>query len=575
MSERRQIKKLPVSPHAWEVGLFEVPIEIEGVELEGMVLVVERGSGLVRGGSPLERGASLWSVLGPAMLSPPPPFVPARPKALYCTPPELVRRLRQELRSTGLKVTPAEHLPELQEALDALVGYLTPHRAPGITVEPELWAKTLTLLCRMAPWRELPDSLCFRFGDEIEELADAVALVLGQAGEQEGVVLYPSEEDHLSFLALAHRGILEGIEQLASYNLYLDHPDELDPSEQRAVTELGLELPGARMPRLLAMRAGGGQALSEREQMLFLAALEAILMLCASELEHLVERPCRHQANTMLGKLTVHTTPPQLAPPLFMVAEPALVEPFEHALFLTDLTVSHEDRPAEVLPALVVKLRKRDALRLAEQIAEADGVEVLPGPQTGFRLWAGEEDLGLLCQFPLEPEELHDVLAHPFLAVGISAGGPRRAKLRDEDMVRSMRLPLLGPDTPTRHDPIFDEPPASWPKLSEVLIELARQVLGDEVRKASAEVLEARLQPVVLAWNASVLADFLGDETWLGQLDERDAPFDALVLAKRQQFPGDPRLILELTAREGEGEPIVRIQSTLPPGYEVGGVQER
>lgn len=58
-----------------------------------------------------------------------------------------------------------------------------------------------------------------------------------------------------------------------------------------------------------------------------------------------------------------------------------------------------------------------------------------------------------------------------------------------------------------------------------------------------------------MAWNAAVMADFLGEQTWIERLDDEDGTLRALVLAKRQRFPGDPRLIVELKVRKSKANP--------------------
>lgn len=59
---------------AWEVDLFDPPdLEVKGVDLEGLLLVIEAWSGLVRHAEPLVRGADVTASLVRAATAPPPP----------------------------------------------------------------------------------------------------------------------------------------------------------------------------------------------------------------------------------------------------------------------------------------------------------------------------------------------------------------------------------------------------------------------------------------------------------------------------------------------------------------------
>lgn len=59
-SQRRAIRALRSLPHAWEVVLVETDLVLEGMEVEGLVAILEEGTGAVRFAGPLARGASLW-----------------------------------------------------------------------------------------------------------------------------------------------------------------------------------------------------------------------------------------------------------------------------------------------------------------------------------------------------------------------------------------------------------------------------------------------------------------------------------------------------------------------------------
>jgi hypothetical protein len=64
--DRTEVARLPVSATRWEVALVDIPIVIDGVDTEGMLVVAEEASGLIRGAGSVVRGEALWPVLGPA-----------------------------------------------------------------------------------------------------------------------------------------------------------------------------------------------------------------------------------------------------------------------------------------------------------------------------------------------------------------------------------------------------------------------------------------------------------------------------------------------------------------------------
>lgn len=184
---------------------------------------------------------------------------------------------------------------------------------PEISVEAPLWAQTLSLLCQLSPWRELPDSVTFRFDSAAPELAAAVAIVLGRSGERRGVVLYRSEAAYERFLAAARARRLD-LSSVDALCLYIEPADGRSTAEQESLGEAGLLLPGGQAPRLLAMRSGAAGAASAHEQRILLAATEAIVRLSLTHLPRLRHEPQQVSLSSCVGPISVRSQPGILAP---------------------------------------------------------------------------------------------------------------------------------------------------------------------------------------------------------------------------------------------------------------------
>jgi hypothetical protein len=578
-ADRRSVAGLPTSTQRWEVGLIDLPIRIEGVDTEGMLIVAEQDSGDVRAAGPIVRGEDLWPVLREAFLSPAPPCTPARPRAV-CTTPALAARLRRELEGTKLQVEASQELPRVQQVFDAFVRHVSPLRAPGMTRDFSLWAQTLSLLCQVAPWRELPDRLAFRFESEAPELASGVAVVLGLAGEQEGVVLYRSEGDFARMQGLALAQDVDAAAQIEALCLYIDPIEDLSPAEQKEVRHRQLELPGGRAPRLLALQDGNPGAPTERQQQILLAAVEAVVRLCLTELKRLRTEARSVSVSTCLGRVTAHSRPPDV--PIPSPGAHTLASDVAHAVILTRVRVEHDERPPEELEAVVLKMTKRDAQKLAARVASTDTVLVEPlAKGVRLTLFEGSRPIGVLCEVPAEPDRVQRLASAPTLALSISAGGPKRHQVRNQDVVLSLRVavrPAGAPAGALRHDPIFDRPHQEWPKISDTLIRFVQAALGPMFGLLEPKALPAALQMASTVWNAVVLADFAQDAGPLADLQrrigaDRSGPFalvEALLAAKRQHFPGDPRLIGNVEVSQRGGQPWIRASTALPSGYKVG-----
>lgn len=435
-SERRALASLPPSMLRWEIGIVHLDDAPEGLDADSDVVVVtEEGTGRVRAAAPLRQGDCLWPLLERAFLEPAPPTVPARPRAIRCEDPSISDRLRDEMGDTPLRIEVVDALPGVLAAAGSLREHLEPQRCHGLDPSAGPWAEALGRLCEIAPWRRMPDCHLFRFEGGGPELERAVAVVIGLAGEQEGVVVYPSFDAFERFTVLAEAGAVdEAAAEVDATCLYLIDEAEVLREDLEAAREDGLLLPGGRVPFAMATRQGAFRGLTPREQRVLLAVVECIAHVCSTHVDY-DERPCTEQLSTAAGVITVHSEPPSF------VDEP-IAEAFDHAVQVRELGWDSGSDPGVVL-----KLRKRDALALARSVEEADALDVEPLGPLGvrLRLWADGVHLGALCDVPCDPWLAEHFLGADSLTLLVAAGGPRRPDLRPNDEIMRRRLRIRGP----------------------------------------------------------------------------------------------------------------------------------
>lgn len=564
-SERRAISRLPVSASPWEVALLESAVTISGVDIEGLLVVVEQSSELVRAAGPLVVGKPIWTVLGLGLFEPVPPASPARPARLLCADGALFSRLQRELANTGIAVVRSPATPAAAAALASLDDALQrAPTAPGLTTDLSLWATTLTTACRVAPWQRLPDSVTFRFSGP---LAGRVGIVLGAAEVQQGFVLYPDEASYRAFTASAETmtSIADLPADFGASFLYLDAAEDLSLDEITACRAAGLGLPGGRFPRAAALRQGRAAPLDEAAQGALLAAIEAIVGICLTDGGALASEARERAVRTHLGPITVRTQPPLRATrPHGVVAGTPLVDN-DHSISLAHVLDEWGHRHV----GLVVKLAKRDAMRLAHRLLEVDGLRI-SGPALAVEALHGGESLGLVAEF--EDLRVDAVRGQTRLRLCISAGGSKRARLDAQDFVYVRDLPVSPTGVPPGtilHDPVFDRPPKDWPRMSETVVAFAADHLAAGTSPADRQ---ARLELVTAVWNGVVLADYERRPAVLDAVRERvtgkkaRADLEGLVARKRMLFHGDPRIVGE-ARYEGTGAPRVFATARLPAGF--------
>jgi len=554
----------------WEVALvpMPMPMNVSDAVAEEALFIAEQSTGAARSAGPIEAGESLWPVLGPAFDDPAPPCVPARPSRLITDDPELAKRLKRELGSLKARVEVGE-VPAARAGVEGLLEHLAFPAFPGLDVELPAWSEALRAFHDAAPWRTIPDSILFRFYG-VDALRGTVAVVMGEAGEQVGIVVYPSMDDYELFLDGVLTGRPELLEQATSFSVYLAPITELVPDDLQLCRERGLVV-GESYASAMLMSGGAATSAPPAIQRVMLAVMQGVTALARQHDD--LSSPQQGHASTVLGEVEVRCEPE--------VDDhdhgPSIIEA-EATIGIASVSTLDGDG---MLTAFMIKVRKRDATRLAKALADVDELWLGPcGHGVVVIARADGEELGMLTHLedPSMAQALFDA-ERPGLCV--SAGGPTRRTVRPGDLQLLVPVRITGPGLlRLPYDPVFDGPPAQWPKASATLLAFAEpllQVLREDGAPPS-ELKEAATHAATI-WNAVVLSDYAGSHEALGMLVERcrdDEAFGVVgyqfIDRKRERFLGDPRVFGEVEVTTGPGGDLrVHVKATVPPGLTLGG----
>lgn len=414
---------LPSRSETWEAGMLRGAFEVEGVELEGVILVVEAESNRVRLVTAVQRGEDVARVARTAFEAPAEGTQPGRPRRFHCADPELLRRLGPLLAEARTKGALSE-TPAVDEAVASLLHSFGAPRAPGITVDVGAWRAVLDRLVATAPWRMLPDSVEFAF--EGGALDGAVAVVLGLAEQVYGVALYPTRRDLLTFRRVMRSP--SALEKVRCVTVHLEPASELTAGERRAC--VGLALAGGLYPRVYAMEGGAARPAGPPEQAALRKAVEGVLAACDGRLAALAQGQ-RAEARVSGGVVRVgrHGSAGRAATPLAQ----------EGAIVL--MTMAPNPREA-ALPTLVLKFRKAEAERVAFELGAVAGLELRHGAD-GLVIRAGYSTSETRDLATLPAGELTDAILRHFGASRawlVVAGGGTTRTVRERDLVRVVQV---------------------------------------------------------------------------------------------------------------------------------------
>lgn len=209
---------------------------------------------------------------------------------------------------------------------------------------------------------------------------------------------------------------------------------------------------------------------------------------------------------------------------------------------------------AETKPALVLKMAKRDAKKLAAEVARVSALSI-EEESAGIAVlaWEGPSCLGVLTRGPFSRADFGQWEKEGGLLM-ISAGGTKRLSLRDEDVLFQAEVKLLeagnAPEGLYAADALdgasWEGPPESWPKASTVLLAFA-EPLG--IWEMNADEVEQAVTIAALVWSVVVIADEVGNDSPLRELRSQFAgtgdenPLEFLIDRKRRHFPQDRRIL--------------------------------
>jgi hypothetical protein len=206
----------------------------------------------------------------------------------------------------------------------------------------------------------------------------------------------------------------------------MDPPDDDISDEQlREAHRLGLILPSGLVMMMTSLHEGTRRLSTPPAQQRLLLALEAALgLLDACDIRSLGFHSQFHHIHTHQGQ-PIHLI-------LEIPADPTALLDFDH-LFITGFT-----RPEDgSIPLVAVKTAKRDAVRLAEELADIDSLLL-----SGRKLWAIKDGHRIGWLDDVSAEEEASWREHSHIHLMISAGGAKRQTLYIKNILSRRDLPL-------------------------------------------------------------------------------------------------------------------------------------
>lgn len=390
----------------WEVGVLVTPDAVPDVD--GMLLVVDAESGKLRYAEPLAAGTSLGPLLAAAASAPPAPRAPGRPSALKIRS-SLLPLIAPVAGVLGAPLQVVETLPGVDAATAEILGamHLPLPRAP------ESWEPLMPRLLASRPWELVPDAVRFSFPDE-PALADSVAVVVGSAGGEQGVMLFPSPKDLDAFRSWnTHR--TPGTARFDAWGLNLDPHEAFPPQAVRLLAGSGLANSSVAL-HVFGFDGCEARLLEEGEEVLFARAVEGVLGLVDEVGAALLDGPVRTAIPTVGGPLVVESC----------VSEPVQGETPDHdwggALSLS-LVPEDVDPPCvlvdaphrsltttvhtgvETIEGLVLKMDPRHIPTIARRLAGVDGLRLEAcGDIDALVAYRGDVEVGVVSFFDWGPK---------------------------------------------------------------------------------------------------------------------------------------------------------------------------
>jgi hypothetical protein len=294
----------------------------------------------------------------------------------------------------------------------------------------ESWRAVLEEMCRLAPWEAVYDNVAFRFSGA--GLDGSVAVFVGAMGASTGFLVWPSAEDFEDFRDAAANAT-PSVGRLVAVDLV--ELRNLKKAELSRVRAAGLALPGDRAPNLHALQDGEPASIDADVEALVLRAAEAAVTLVGQHGPALAAGEARSEVVRVRDGARVEVAAERIG---FPGEDPPDLFPMDLWVKITTL----ED-PGGAVPALVFRMHKRDADRVAAALAGMDAIELRRDRSLAIVARAGPRTLGLLFRIPAEDADgVAEVLGEEAMVV-ISGGGANTRKVERSRFVSARRFPVV------------------------------------------------------------------------------------------------------------------------------------
>lgn len=277
---------MPDTDCTWLVFVRDVShaIHVPGHAELRAALVLDVATGLVRGVAVAPSDLEVLVVAcGTALAKPAGPLPPCQPDGVLCGPglADLVAEALGPLMPATALPPITEVVPgtEAEDIFDVFVGHMAGRAQPEEPPDPEDWrvliAETLALW-QAEPWARWSDEIDLALEMSVGgEGTRHAAVVMGNAGLQRGLVVYPGEEAPAG-LRDWHPG--EPVPTPAGTLLcLLDPPGESPPELAAKAVRYGWPAEAQLVPVFLGIRADEGGELDQDEAMRMTVAIAAVL----------------------------------------------------------------------------------------------------------------------------------------------------------------------------------------------------------------------------------------------------------------------------------------------------------
>jgi hypothetical protein len=241
---------LPLTAEVWELASFDTGthgLDDDGVPQPAhLTLVADVGSGMLLGMDTTfsAPAADTFRALVTRTCAHPQVGEPRRPAVVRVDEPSLMAELVLLASRVGFELEFTDELPAIREAQEGMrkfaeaEGRIEPRpgllEVPGVT-EPAVASafRAAASFYRKAPWMDLEGELPVEIRTELADGGSCVAIVMGRAGECEGLALYDSWEKLEAFIDAVNEGHAAAIATTACLTVHYVPLERLPPDDHR------------------------------------------------------------------------------------------------------------------------------------------------------------------------------------------------------------------------------------------------------------------------------------------------------------------------------------------------------